>query len=320
MANTKEGTVQIAGAGTDPGANKKLYDDWASKYESDVRKWGYNMPEVCAETLKKYAPAGKEETYKILDAGAGDGLSGKAITDQGFKEVTGIDLSPELIKIARKNKIYKKAEVADLSKPLKYRTDEFDAMTVVGVMTYLEPDGCSLAEMCRVVKQGGLVILTHRTDKIDKWKPVQEQMEKDGTWEKVDISDPKPYLPNNPEYADKIKVIVHVYRVGKKDNVDMKVTNQKGIGFYVKSAKSFFQGTEDKDGNKKDPVKVLSISGLGNAINTAVAAAVACEKEGLCTIAKLETTYPDLQTGGTTRGCAAIKIVLTKCSCDLSRL
>merc|ERR1719271_1246454 len=129
-------------------------------------------------------------------------------------------------------------------------------------MTYLEPDGCSLDEFCRVVRPGGLVIMTHRR-------------------EKVEITEPLPYLPKNPEFADKIKVMVHVYRVGKKGTVDMRVTNKKGTGFYVKSAKSFFQGVEDKDGNKKDPVKQLTISGLGDAINTAVAAAAACEEEGL---------------------------------------
>lgn len=312
MANTSEGTVEIAGAGTSPAGNKKLYDDWAKKYEEDVRAWGYQMPEVCAATLKKHVPADKVEKCKVLDAGAGDGLSGKAITDEGFKDVIGIDLSPELIKIAKKNKIYKKAEVADLSKPLKYKTNEFDAMTVVGVMTYLEPDGCSLDEMYRVVKPGGLVILTHRTDKVDSWKPKQEQFEKEGKFERIEISDPQPYLPKNPEYADKIKVIVHVWRVGKKEKVDMKVTTNKPTGFYVKSAKSFFAGSEDKDGNKKDPVSELTISGLGDAINTAVAAATACEAEGLCTITSIQTSYPDVEAGKITRGCPSIKMTLKK--------
>jgi len=312
MAQTKDGIVQIGDAGTSPDANKKLYDDWAVKYTADVREWGYDMPEVCAATLKKYAPTDSGDTYKVLDAGAGDGLSGKAIADQGFKEVVGIDISPELIKIAAKKNVYKKVEVADLSKPLKYRTDEFDAMTIVGVMTYLEPDGCSLDEMCRIVKTGGLIIMTHRSDKVDLWKPKMEQFEKDGKWEKVEITEPLPYLPNNPEYGDKIKVIVHVYRVGKKESVDMRVTNKKGTGFYVKSAKSFFQGVEDKDGNKKDPVKVLTISGLGDAINTAVAAATACEQEGLCTVTAIETSYPDMQSGGRTTTCGAIKITLKR--------
>jgi predicted TPR repeat methyltransferase len=142
MANTKDGTVEIAGCGTDSGANKKLYDDWGGKYEADVRSWGYEMPEKVAEKIKSLVPEDKRAAFKILDAGAGDGLSGKAITDCGFEEVTGIDVSAELIKIARKNKIYKRAEVADLNKPVKFRTDEFDAITIVGVMTYLENDGC----------------------------------------------------------------------------------------------------------------------------------------------------------------------------------
>jgi predicted TPR repeat methyltransferase len=213
MANTTGGKVFIAGAGTDSKANEKLYDDWAAQYEKDVRSWGYTMPEDCAKILKKYTPVGKESTFKILDAGAGDGISGKAITDLGYKDVTGTDLSPELIKIAQTNGIYKAAFVEDLSKPMSFKNDEFDAITVVGVMTYLGPDGCALDEFCRVVKPGGLVIFTHRTDKVDKWKSRQEQFVKEGKWETVEITEPLPYLPKNPEYADKIKVIIHVFRV-----------------------------------------------------------------------------------------------------------
>jgi len=202
--------------GTSPEANQKLYDDWAQKYEEDVRTWGYTMPEDCAKILKKYCPEDRVKDFEVLDAGAGDGLSGKAITDLGFENVTGIDLSPELIKIAQENKIYKKAEVADLSKPLPYADGQFDAITVVGVMTYLEPDGCCLDEFCRVVKPGGLVIFTHRTDKVDQWTDAHEKFISDGKWEKVEITDPLPYLPQNPEYADKIKVIIHVFRVAEE--------------------------------------------------------------------------------------------------------
>jgi len=213
MANTKEGTVQIAGAGTNPESNQKLYDDWAPQYEQDVRGWGYNMPEICAEILKAHIPAGNEASCKVLDAGAGDGLSGKALVEQGFTDVTGVDLSPELVKIAQDHGIYTKAEVADLSQPLQFVTDEFDALTVVGVMTYLEPDGCSLAEFCRVVRPGGLVVMTHRTDKAHVWNARHQQLIEEGKWEEIAISDEYPYLPNNPEYGEDIKVIVYVFRV-----------------------------------------------------------------------------------------------------------
>jgi len=90
--------------------------------------------------------------------------------------------------------------------------------------------------------------------------------------------------------------------------IDMKVTTKKSVGFYIKSAKSFFLGVEDKDGNKKDPVDVLSVSGLGDAINVAVAAATVVQAEGLAGITKIETTYTEMEKGS----CPRILITLTK--------
>ena len=45
------------------------------------------------------------------------------------------------------------------------------------------------------------------------WAPAQAALENEGVWERVDQSEGLPYLPNNPEYADKILVTIHAYRV-----------------------------------------------------------------------------------------------------------
>jgi len=95
---------------------------------------------------------------------------------------------------------------------------------------------------------------------------------------------------------------------------EMKVTSKKGTGFYIKSAKSFFTGFEDKDGHKKEAVDALDISGLGDAVNTAVAVATAVEDDKLAKITKVETTYPEMKSqGGTAKGCARIQISMEKC-------
>jgi len=94
-------------------------------------------------------------------------------------------------------------------------------------------------------------------------------------------------------------------------DVDMKVTQKKSVGFYVNAAKSFFTGITDKEGNKKNPVRILTISGLGEAINTAVSAAMAVEREQLATVKKIETSYPDMSEGQN-RGCPRISITLFK--------
>merc|ERR1712048_345152 len=91
-------------------------------------------------------------------------------------------------------------------------------------------------------------------------------------------------------------------------SVEMKVTTKKSPAFYIKSAKSFLTGFEDKDGNKKEPVCVLTVCGLGDAINVAVQAAASIDHEGLGTIKKVETSYPDMESGESSHGCARIGI------------
>jgi len=83
--------------------------------------------------------------------------------------------------------------------------------------------------------------------------------------------------------------------------VSMKVTTKKSAGLYVKSAKSFFTGIEAKDGTQKPPISDFKVSGLGDAVNVAVSAAAAVEKEGLAVIKKIETSYPLLAGKGQPR-------------------
>jgi len=109
-------------------------------------------------------------------------------------------------------------------------------------------------------------------------------------------------------FAD-LKPMAEKYIESQKGQVEMKVTNKKSSSFYANAAKSFLTGTTDKDGNKKESCCVLYISGLGDAINNAVAAATAVEKEGLGSIKKIETSYPDMSDGDG-RGCARIEITI----------
>mmetsp|Transcript_88130 Transcript_88130/g.139283 ORF Transcript_88130/g.139283 Transcript_88130/m.139283 type:complete len:225 (-) Transcript_88130:63-737(-) len=97
--------------------------------------------------------------------------------------------------------------------------------------------------------------------------------------------------------------------------MEMKVTNKKGAGFYIRSASNFLQGVpaqeakEDKDAlTAKDPVDELKISGLGDSINIAVATAAAVCRDKLASISKIETDYPEISD----RGCAQIMITLTR--------
>mmetsp|Transcript_25725 Transcript_25725/g.56729 ORF Transcript_25725/g.56729 Transcript_25725/m.56729 type:complete len:113 (-) Transcript_25725:105-443(-) len=104
--------------------------------------------------------------------------------------------------------------------------------------------------------------------------------------------------------------------VGSDGVLEMKVSNKKGINFYIRSASAFLKGIEARDAvdgkeavAAKDPVDILKISGLGEAINVAVMAAVRAEGDGLGIISKVETEYPDMTSG---RGCPQILITVNR--------
>jgi len=99
--------------------------------------------------------------------------------------------------------------------------------------------------------------------------------------------------------------------------VEMKVTTKKGTGFYVNAACSFLRGseakpaTDDKEAVEAKPaVDNLRISGLGEAVNVAVAAAEKAVSEKLGTITKIQTAYPSMEGSG--RPCAQIAIDLKR--------
>lgn len=136
-----------------------------------------------------------------------------------------------------------------------------------------------------------------KTQKITLVEAVRQMRKKwDATW------------PNDTFVEQLLEYEKELGLAGVPGEMEMKVTTKKSVGFYVRSAKSFLTGFEDKDGNKKEAVCVLRISGLGESINAAVAAAVEVEAASLGTIKKVETAYPDMDG----RGCARIAITIYK--------
>jgi predicted TPR repeat methyltransferase len=110
---------------------------------------------------------------KIFDAGCGDGLSGLALrrsTSCDTTKIIGGDITPAMLDIARTRNCYDELHVINLNQPLsKFENNTFDIITCVGTMTYVNPNGPCLNEFIRIVKNGGHIIYTNRTDKLDNF-------------------------------------------------------------------------------------------------------------------------------------------------------
>jgi len=91
---------------------------------------------------------------------------------------------------------------------------------------------------------------------------------------------------------------------------EVKVTNKKGTGFYIRTVKNFLQGVEGKDGEPgKKAEDSLTITALGDAISFAAAVATKVESEGVAKITQIKTLYPEMPNGGRV---AQIRILLSK--------
>jgi len=94
---------------------------------------------------------------------------------------------------------------------------------------------------------------------------------------------------------------------------EMRVTVKQSLGFYVKSATSFFRGVQAKtaeDGKEaveaKPSLQFLRISGLGNVVGVAANTSSRIQADGFGETMRTQTAYPPMPGSG--RGCAQIVI------------
>src|SRR5688572_12464962 len=104
--------------------------------------------------------AGDVDGHRVLDVGCGSGPLSAALRAKGAI-MTGFDGSPAMIKLARQ-RLGADADlhVADLSQPLPFTDGAFDDVVLSLVLHYLRDWTAPLAELRRVLKPGGHLILS----------------------------------------------------------------------------------------------------------------------------------------------------------------
>jgi 2-polyprenyl-3-methyl-5-hydroxy-6-metoxy-1,4-benzoquinol methylase len=96
----------------------------------------------------------------ILDAGCGEGYLSRVLASRSAK-VTGIDVSPRLIQIAREKDPDGAIEyrVGDLSKPLPEYEEHFDAIASLLVLNDVYDYKGFIATLTSVLKPGGRLVV-----------------------------------------------------------------------------------------------------------------------------------------------------------------
>lgn len=139
------------------------YDRWAAAYNRDVEAESYVAPQIATDYVVRYLKATDIFRARILDAGCGTGLVGEHLANCGARHIEGIDISTGMLEVAEKTGAYMKLAKADLCQALDTPSNSYDVLTCVGTLTQGHVGPGAMGEFIRVVKQGGILVITVRS-------------------------------------------------------------------------------------------------------------------------------------------------------------
>lgn len=139
-------------------AIKKIYRNFAPSYESRMLEdLKYVGPERTLEAIT--AVIGEREGLSVLDLGCGSGLVGASVTKRAA-ELIGVDMSAEMIELARARNIYDKLEVAEITEWLDQGQKPFDLIISCDCLIYFGDLGPITRSAAKRLNPGGLLAIS----------------------------------------------------------------------------------------------------------------------------------------------------------------
>lgn len=134
------------------------------------------------KTAKYIARKMKKDTA-VLDVGCRNGQLMDALRKSGFKDIIGIDISPEAVELT-KAKGYE-AYVMDIHDMVEWGRKRFDLIVLIHVLEHCHDPSMALKNVDTLLKKEGRVIIE---------VPIQEQQETPTKYMHYHIFDSAPYL------------------------------------------------------------------------------------------------------------------------------
>ena len=134
-----------------------VYDRWADSYDAEMSAAGYRHPTICLALMARHLPRG---AAPILDAGAGTGLIGEWLAIMGYPHVEALDISTGMLEQARAKGVYADLHNLALGGVLPFADGHFAGIVSAGVFTSGHVGVEGLAELIRICRPGGVMVLT----------------------------------------------------------------------------------------------------------------------------------------------------------------
>jgi len=180
--------------------------EWYDKvvYDED----SYQNRVILPNILRIVAP---EKGMRVLDLGCGQGFFSHALSAKGAY-VTGVDVSPELINIAKVRAGHNEEfHVAPSDMLHAWKDSTFDAVSIILALQNIERMAQTLREASRVTKKGGklVIVLNHPAYRIPGESSWGHDEKIDRQYRRVDsyLSDSKREIDMNPGSAGGQKTV-----------------------------------------------------------------------------------------------------------------
>lgn len=183
-----EGLAQVYAA-TTPEELAQAYAAWSAGYDRETAASGYCLPFLIAAWVARYVA---RDAGPLLDAGCGTGLSGPALKALGYQNITGLDMSSEMLGLAGSRQAYTELKQAALGGPLPWADGHFAAFFSTGVFTQGHAPASSLEELVRITRPGGMAVFTVREVVLDAggFFAIFKALEDAGLWRMLEESPP----------------------------------------------------------------------------------------------------------------------------------
>ena len=159
-----------------------------------VVKQSYSGHIVAVENFtRKLKQYGYVNDVRILDVGCGTGLVAEQLHKHGYKNIDGVDFSPEMLKLAKEKGLYgslcQGAVGSPECKDLGIAANQYDTAISVGLFSLKHADSNGFNDLVHVVKPGGLVCFSIRELAISApegtYKERMDQLAKEGKWKLI---------------------------------------------------------------------------------------------------------------------------------------
>lgn len=179
-------------AGNDTAKLAEVYDAWADEYDDSVGEVGYTNPALVSTLFARLMP---DVDAPVLDAGCGTGLIGWMLHLAGYRDLTGIDLSPGMLRRAGARNCYRSLSTAVLGEPLGFPDAAFAGVVASGVFTVGHAPASAFGEIARLLRPGGIFVvsITDPVYEAGGFRAAIDELAAAGTWERAARSGS--YLP-----------------------------------------------------------------------------------------------------------------------------